>query len=104
MQLISMKEVISTSLWLLLLAALFYCISPTDEHLKCLGLLLDKSMLINKQDLDGQTALHVACKRSIENEKFILELLNHGANPNIYSVCYSCNSPLIYFRTMDMLY
>ncbi|CAH8524129.1 Ankyrin repeat and EF-hand domain-containing protein 1 [Schistosoma haematobium] len=65
--------------------ALFYCISPTDEHLKCLGLLLDKSMLINKQDLDGQTALHIACKRSIENEKFILELLNHGANPNIYS-------------------
>ncbi|XP_018649899.1 putative ankyrin repeat domain protein [Schistosoma mansoni] len=65
--------------------ALFYCISPTDAHLKCLGLLLDKSMLINKQDRDGETALHVACKRSIENEKFILELLNNGANPNIYS-------------------
>ncbi|TNN07422.1 Ankyrin repeat and EF-hand domain-containing protein isoform 2 [Schistosoma japonicum] len=65
--------------------ALFYCISPTDSHLKCLTLLLDKSLLIDKQDHDGQTALHIACKRSIENEKFILELLNNGANPNIHS-------------------
>ncbi|CAH8476725.1 unnamed protein product [Schistosoma turkestanicum] len=65
--------------------ALFYCISPTDAHLKCLGLLLNQRMLINKQDRDGQTALYIACKRSTENEKFIIELLDNGANPNIYS-------------------
>ncbi|CAH8515890.1 unnamed protein product [Heterobilharzia americana] len=73
---------------------LFYCVSPTNSHLKCLSLLLDKNINIDKQDVEGQTVLHSACKKSTENEKLILKLLSHGANPNIRSIDNEGNNPL----------
>lgn len=61
---------------------LFYCISPTKRHLRCLQILLDCGADVNNTSKNGIPVLLVACEQARECKEMCLKLLERGANPN----------------------
>lgn len=61
---------------------MFYCISPTKRHKKCLDIVLAHSVNLENVTENGDSALSMACANAEENEEMCLMLLEKGINPN----------------------
>ncbi|XP_053315171.1 ankyrin repeat and EF-hand domain-containing protein 1, partial [Spea bombifrons] len=61
---------------------LFYCISPSKRHLRCLQIALDHGAEVNNRTAEGIPVLLVACEQARECKEICLRLLEKGANPN----------------------
>ena len=61
---------------------LFYCISPTQRHARCMDIALAFGSDVNCQTSDGIPVFLKACETSSENEEMCLSLLKKGADPN----------------------
>jgi ankyrin repeat protein len=62
------------------LKAVFYCLHPTNRHLKCLSFLLEYGADPNTKSADGVPVLFAACKGGFD--KHVECLLDKGADPN----------------------
>ncbi|KAM4693676.1 LOW QUALITY PROTEIN: ankyrin repeat and EF-hand domain-containing protein 1 [Discoglossus pictus] len=60
---------------------LFYCISPTKRHLRCLDIVLEYGADVNNA-LRWNPVLLAACERAQECKEMCLKLLQRGANPS----------------------
>ena len=61
---------------------LFYCISPTERHARCLEISLTYGADVNNKSKDGTPVFLKACDSASENEDMCLALLKKGADPN----------------------
>ncbi|CAG5126592.1 unnamed protein product, partial [Candidula unifasciata] len=61
---------------------LFYLMTPTERHAICLDLVLANGADVNNVDHEGNHVFAVACDLAEDNERFCLQLLKHGAEPN----------------------
>lgn len=61
---------------------LFYCISPTERHAKCLEIAVEHGADPNNISMEGIPVLLYACETAIDNEEACIQLLQKGANPN----------------------
>ncbi|CAL8243555.1 unnamed protein product [Lota lota] len=64
---------------------LFYCLSPTKGHQRCLQLALSNGADANNSSTAGVPVLVLACQRAPECSSMGLSLLEHGADPNAFS-------------------
>ena len=69
-----MKECLLISM-LLFSGIIFFCMTPTHRHEKCLELILEGGANVNNVDKEGSPVFVVACDLADENEKLCLELL-----------------------------
>ncbi|KAL8611118.1 hypothetical protein ACOMHN_064408 [Nucella lapillus] len=63
-------------------AILFYCISNTERHTKCLLLALKHGADVNNRAKIGTPIFLQACETAAQNEFLCLTLLHRGADPN----------------------
>lgn len=61
---------------------LFYCISPTERHAKCLEIAVENGADPNNISAEGIPVLLYACETATDNEEACIQLLEKGANPN----------------------
>jgi hypothetical protein len=61
---------------------LFYCISPTERHAKCLEIAVENGADPNNISAEGIPVLLYACETATDNEEACIQLLQKGANPN----------------------
>ncbi|KAL4630434.1 ankyrin repeat and EF-hand domain-containing protein 1 [Arapaima gigas] len=61
---------------------LFYCLSPTKRHQRCLQLALNGMADVNNVSLVGQPVFLQACEQARDCETMCFSLLERGANPN----------------------
>ncbi|KAK3583308.1 hypothetical protein CHS0354_038919 [Potamilus streckersoni] len=61
---------------------LFYCISPTQRHAKCLEIAVTHGAEPNNISKEGIPVLLFACETAMENEDMCLLLLKKHADPN----------------------
>ncbi|MEE6518256.1 hypothetical protein FKM82_029130 [Ascaphus truei] len=61
---------------------LFYCISPTKRHVRCLHIVLEWGADVNNCTTDGIPVLLKACEEAQKCTEMCLSLLERGANPN----------------------
>ncbi|KAE8600901.1 hypothetical protein XENTR_v10013447 [Xenopus tropicalis] len=61
---------------------LFYCISATKRHLRCLQIALDYGADVNNCTTEGMPILFGACEQAQDCKAMCLKLLDKGANPN----------------------
>ncbi|XP_053565306.1 ankyrin repeat and EF-hand domain-containing protein 1 [Bombina bombina] len=61
---------------------LFYCISPTKRHLRCLDIVLEHGADVNNCTANGIPILLAACECAQECKEMCLKLLQRGANPS----------------------
>ena len=64
------------------LGVLFYCISPTQRHARCMDIALTYGSDVNCQTTDGVPVFLKSCETASENEDMCMNLLKKGANPN----------------------
>lgn len=64
------------------LGILFYCISPTQRHAKCLEIAVLHGAEVNNTDKQGIPVLLYACETATDNEEMCLLLIQKGAEPN----------------------
>lgn len=64
------------------LGILFYCISPTQRHAKCLEIAVINGAEVNNTDKNGIPVLLFACETAMDNEDMCLLLIQKGAEPN----------------------
>ncbi|KAM8939262.1 ankyrin repeat and EF-hand domain-containing protein 1-like [Pelodytes ibericus] len=60
---------------------LFYCISPSKRHLRCLRIVLDGGADVNNCTVEGIPVLYRACEQARDCKELCLSLLEKGANP-----------------------
>ena len=70
--------------WLIILmyihaGILFYCLSPTQRHGKCLNIALMHGADVNNKTKDGIPILLFACEMAAEVEDMVLTILQKGA-------------------------
>nr|XP_023662539.1 ankyrin repeat and EF-hand domain-containing protein 1 [Paramormyrops kingsleyae] len=61
---------------------LFYCLSPTKRHMRCLDLALDHMADVNNVSFVGKPVLLLACEQAQDCESMCIALLQRGADPN----------------------
>lgn len=61
---------------------LFYCLSPTKRHMRCLDLALDHMADVNNVSFVGKPVLLLACEQARDCESMCIALLQRGADPN----------------------
>ncbi|XP_069090229.1 ankyrin repeat and EF-hand domain-containing protein 1 isoform X2 [Pleurodeles waltl] len=61
---------------------LFYCISPTKRHVRCVQMVLEYGADVNNSTTDGRAVLLLACEQALECKEMCLKLLERGADPN----------------------
>ncbi|KAM4633768.1 ankyrin repeat and EF-hand domain-containing protein 1 [Polymixia lowei] len=61
---------------------LFYCISPTKRHGRCLQVALENRADVNNVSLDGTPIFLLMCEKAEECAHMCLSLLDRGADPN----------------------
>ncbi|KAK6183722.1 hypothetical protein SNE40_011147 [Patella caerulea] len=61
---------------------IFYCISPTQRHAKCLELVVLNGGEVNNVSKDGVPVFVLACEAAVENQDMCEVLLQKGADPN----------------------
>ena len=61
---------------------LFYCISPTERHAKCLEIAVVNGAEPNNTSKEGIPVLLNACETAMDNEDMCLLLIQKGADPN----------------------
>ncbi|KAG8443867.1 hypothetical protein GDO86_009164, partial [Hymenochirus boettgeri] len=61
---------------------LFYCISATKRHYRCLQIALDHGANVNNCSNDGVPILLAACEQAGDCKEMCMKLLALGANPN----------------------
>ncbi|XP_078140764.1 ankyrin repeat and EF-hand domain-containing protein 1 [Centroberyx gerrardi] len=61
---------------------LFYCVSPSEPHMRCLELLLNSNADVNNVSGAGTPVLLSACRIAQRRVGLALRLLERGANPN----------------------
>lgn len=61
---------------------LFYCISPTQRHAKCLEIAVLNGAEPNNTDKQGIPVLLHACETAMDNEEMCMLLIQKGAEPN----------------------
>ena len=64
-------------------AILFYLLCPSERHSNIFTLAIENGAEVNIVAKDGTTALLRACEEAIDNESICLNLLKHGADPNL---------------------
>ncbi|XP_018590619.1 ankyrin repeat and EF-hand domain-containing protein 1 [Scleropages formosus] len=64
---------------------LFYCLSPTKRHQRCLQLALNGMADVNNVSLVGKPVFLQACEQAGDCESMCMSLLERGANPNATS-------------------
>lgn len=68
------------------LGILFYCITSTQRHAKCLELILAAGADVNNIARNGCPLLTLACETAAENEELCQKLLEKGSDPNVMQV------------------
>ncbi|KAL0969380.1 hypothetical protein UPYG_G00226300 [Umbra pygmaea] len=61
---------------------LFYCISPTKRHLRCLQVAINNNANVNNMSTTGKSVFLFACERAHDCENMCTFLLEKGVNPN----------------------
>jgi hypothetical protein len=61
---------------------LFYCITPTERHAKCLEIAVENGAEVNNISKEGIPVLMFACETASENEDTCVLLMEKGAEPN----------------------
>ena len=61
---------------------LYYCISPTERHRKCIEIALAHGADVNNVHNDGMPEILYACESAADNEDMCLNLIAKGANTN----------------------
>ncbi|XP_071080411.1 ankyrin repeat and EF-hand domain-containing protein 1-like isoform X2 [Haliotis cracherodii] len=61
---------------------IFYCISPTQRHAKCMEVAVSNGAELNNVAKDGCPVFLFSCETALENEDMCLLLLQKGADPN----------------------
>lgn len=61
---------------------LFYCISPTQRHAKCLEIAVTNGAEVNNKSKEGIPVFMLASETATENEETCQLLLQKGADPN----------------------
>ena len=61
---------------------IFYCISNTVRHQKCLEIALAHGADVNDISKEGIPVFLHACETAIQNEDMCLQMLQYGADPN----------------------
>ncbi|KAI1897840.1 hypothetical protein AGOR_G00087410 [Albula goreensis] len=64
---------------------LFYCISPTKRHRRCLQVALDSSADVNNVSAEGKPLLLLACELGQDCQSMCISILERGADPNAAS-------------------
>ncbi|XP_069464410.1 ankyrin repeat and EF-hand domain-containing protein 1 [Ambystoma mexicanum] len=62
---------------------LFYCISPTKRHIRCVQMVLEYGADVNNCTTDGRCVLLLACEQAMACKEMCLKLLEKGADPNV---------------------
>ena len=65
-----------------LLGVIFYCISNTQRHQRCLDIALAHGAEVNNISNDGIPVFLQACETAKDNEEMCLMLLKKGSDPN----------------------
>lgn len=65
-----------------MLGIIFYCISPSTRHLKCLEIVLSNEPDVNNKSKEGVPVLVFACETAKENEDLCMMLIEAGADVN----------------------
>lgn len=61
---------------------MFYCITPTERHSKCLEIAVENGADINNISKEGIPVLMFACETASENEDTCILMMEKGAEPN----------------------
>ncbi|XP_062863863.1 ankyrin repeat and EF-hand domain-containing protein 1 isoform X2 [Trichomycterus rosablanca] len=61
---------------------LFYCISPTKRHARCLQVALNSNANVNNVSNGGTPVFLLACEHAEECESFCISMLERGADAN----------------------
>ncbi|XP_078262064.1 ankyrin repeat and EF-hand domain-containing protein 1 [Rhinoraja longicauda] len=61
---------------------LYYCISPSMRHLRCLEIALAHEADVNNCSNEGKPVLLLACEQAAACNEMCLQLLERGADPN----------------------
>ncbi|CAB1330540.1 unnamed protein product, partial [Coregonus sp. 'balchen'] len=61
---------------------LFYCISPTKRHMRCLQVALNSKANVNNVSTAGTPIFLMACERAHDCENMCISILERGADPN----------------------
>ncbi|XP_034153463.1 ankyrin repeat and EF-hand domain-containing protein 1 isoform X1 [Esox lucius] len=61
---------------------LFYCVSPTKRHMRCLEVALDAKADVNNVSTAGKHVFQLACERASDCESMCASILERGTNPN----------------------
>ncbi|XP_036811164.1 ankyrin repeat and EF-hand domain-containing protein 1 [Oncorhynchus mykiss] len=61
---------------------LFYCISPTKRHMRCLQVALNSKANVNNVSTAGTPVFLLACERAHDCENMCISILERGADPN----------------------
>ncbi|XP_070577178.1 ankyrin repeat and EF-hand domain-containing protein 1-like [Ptychodera flava] len=61
---------------------LFYCMTPTSRHTKCVDIALEYGADCNNKSNKGVPVFFAACETAAENENVCMALLSKGADPN----------------------
>jgi len=61
---------------------LFYCISPTTRHEKCMQIVIEHGADVNNTSNDTCPVFLAACEIASQAESSCLKLLEKGADPN----------------------
>uniref|UniRef100_A0A4W4FS50 EF-hand domain-containing protein n=1 Tax=Electrophorus electricus TaxID=8005 RepID=A0A4W4FS50_ELEEL len=62
--------------------ALFYCISPSKRHMRCLQVVLNSKANVNNVSNAGKPVFLMACERATDCENICMSILERGADPN----------------------
>ncbi|KAJ8410301.1 hypothetical protein AAFF_G00202820 [Aldrovandia affinis] len=62
---------------------LFYCISPTKRHMRCLQVALDGMVDVNNVSATGQPVFLLACELAQDCASMCISILEKGADPNV---------------------
>ena len=90
--------IINTCTFIVSAGVMFYCISPTQRHQKCMELALEYNSDVNNKSKEGVAVFLQACETAKDNEKACLMMLEKGAEPNskndvsIFCICIYLNS------------
>jgi len=69
-------------MYYILSGILFYSISPTQRHARCLEIAVINGAEVNNTDKNGIPVLLFACETAMDNEDMCLLLIQKGAEPN----------------------
>ena len=65
-----------------MIGIIFYCISPSNRHQKCLEIVLSNEPDVNNKSKEGVPVLIFACETAKENEDLCMMLIDKGADVN----------------------